>query len=119
MGVLRCRHHTGRLVEQVVDEARFHPDLAAVELDDVDERIDPLAEVGDDPVDRDAALVDVDLTHPTAPDAGLGEDLLQALALGQTAGLAAQSSARTSRASSESGASTTGASVTGASVTGV
>ena len=70
-----------RLVEQVVDEAGLHPDLGAVDLDDVDLRVDPSPEHGDLAVHPHPAGVDQVLAHPAAAEAGLGQHLLEADAL--------------------------------------
>ena len=71
----------GRFVEQVVDEVGPHPDRSTVDGNDLGLDIDPLAEFGDDPVDRHPALSDDLLTDPPAAEPDSGQDLLQPLSL--------------------------------------
>jgi len=79
--IVSRRNHTGRLVEQVVDQTRFDTDCHAIDCDVVGISIDTPSEISDRSIDGDTAVSDQVLTDTTATDSDSCENLLQPLAI--------------------------------------
>ena len=79
--IVGCCHDPSRLVQQVVDQARFDSDCNAINRNLIGIRINPTSEIGNRAVDGDTAISDQVFTDTTASDTDSCENLLQSFAV--------------------------------------